>query len=102
MSTSLARPIAAAHAATPGTRSASPIPKKAISTAVVLALLTLWAVATTYGWVSPLFLPSPQQVLEQTFVVMRDVCRPLLHDARTALLPFAYGRLPGAHRVVPE
>lgn len=42
------------------------------------------------------------RIVHQTFVVMRDVCRPLLHDARTALLPFAYGRLPGAHRVVLE
>ncbi len=72
MRTSLAHPIATPRTASPAARADSPIPKKAISTGVVLALLALWAVATTYGWVSPLFLPSPQQVLEQTFVVMRE------------------------------
>ncbi len=72
MSTSLARPIAAPRAAASAAHGGRPISKKVISTVVVLALLALWAVPTTYGLVSPLFLPSPQQVIEQTFVVMRE------------------------------
>lgn len=42
------------------------------------------------------------RIVHQTFVVMRDVCRPLLQDARTSLVPYAYGKLAGAHRVVLE
>jgi taurine transport system permease protein len=33
-----------------------------ISLASVLTILALWAAATTFGWVSPLFLPSPVDV----------------------------------------
>jgi taurine transport system permease protein len=37
----------------------------AISVATVLALLLLWFVVTSMGWIKPLFLPSPQAVFQQ-------------------------------------
>ncbi len=36
-----------------------------ISIATVVTLLVLWTVATNAGWIKPLFLPSPQAVLQQ-------------------------------------
>ena len=38
----------------------------AISLITTLSLLALWWLATTQGWVKPLFLPSPNQVLGKT------------------------------------
>lgn len=36
-----------------------------ISVATVVILIVLWFIATNAGWIKPLFLPSPQAVLEQ-------------------------------------
>jgi taurine transport system permease protein len=40
-------------------------PSAGISAATVLALLGLWYLVTSAGWIKPLFLPSPQAVWEQ-------------------------------------
>ena len=37
----------------------------AISVVTVLAVLVLWVAATNLGWISPLFLPSPQVVIQR-------------------------------------
>jgi hypothetical protein len=42
------------------------------------------------------------RIIYQTFHVMRDVLWPLLDEPGTAVLPFQYGRLPQAERVVVE
>lgn len=43
-----------------------------ISTITLLALLSLWFAATQLGWASPLFLPSPAEVLTQFHAVAID------------------------------
>lgn len=43
-----------------------------ISTVTLLALLVLWLVATQLGWATPLFLPSPAEVLTQFQAVALD------------------------------
>lgn len=40
-------------------------PSAQISVITTIALLVLWFVITNMGWIKPLFLPSPQAVLEQ-------------------------------------
>ncbi|MFO0954242.1 MAG: hypothetical protein U0835_24410 [Isosphaeraceae bacterium] len=42
------------------------------------------------------------RIIYQTFFGMRDVLGPLRNDPSTAILPFHYGRLPGAKRVLVE
>ena len=46
--------------------------------------------------------PYHYRVVYQTFFGMRDVLAPLLSAPGTAVLPFGYGCLPGARRVVVE
>lgn len=43
-----------------------------ISAATLVALIALWFVATQFGWASPLFLPSPAEVLAQFHAVALD------------------------------
>ena len=43
-----------------------------ISLATAAALFGLWFVATRYEWSSPLFLPSPAEVLDQFIAVAKD------------------------------
>jgi len=52
-----------------------------ISIATVVALIGLWFVSTNAGWVKPLFLPSPQAVLQQfiEYVIGTANDQPLLH-----------------------
>lgn len=42
------------------------------------------------------------RIIYQTYHAMRDVCAPLARAPRTAILPFQYGRLASARRVVVE
>lgn len=44
-------------------RPARPLPVAAISTLTVAAILGLWSLASAYALVSPVFLPSPRQVV---------------------------------------
>jgi hypothetical protein len=46
--------------------------------------------------------PYHYRVIYQTFHGMRDVLRPFLGCPATAILPFFYGRLPDARRVIVE
>lgn len=43
-----------------------------ISIATIVVLLTLWALATSFHLVSPLFLPTPSEVASQFVAVFRD------------------------------
>ena len=43
-----------------------------ISSITLVALIALWFVATQFGWASPLFLPSPAEVLAQFHAVAQD------------------------------
>jgi taurine transport system permease protein len=45
------------------------IPSTAISAGTVAALVFLWWLSTRFGWIAPLFLPSPGQVVHQFQVV---------------------------------
>lgn len=44
-------------------RASSPLPVAVISTLTVAAIIGLWSAASAYALVSPVFLPSPQQVV---------------------------------------
>ncbi|MGG1944210.1 taurine ABC transporter permease TauC [Trinickia sp. NRRL B-1857] len=47
----------------------SGLPTTAISAATVATLVLLWWLSTRFGWIAPLFLPSPAQVLHALVVV---------------------------------
>lgn len=51
-------------------RPARPVPVAVISAITVAAILTLWSLASAYALVSPVFLPSPRQVLVSTYGLM--------------------------------
>jgi len=51
------------EAAREPSRPARPLPVAVISTLTVAAILGLWSLASAYALVSPVFLPSPRQVL---------------------------------------
>lgn len=55
-----AGPVKTSRFRTPGEGSSV-----AISVATVLTLIALWFAATNLGWIKPIFLPSPQAVLQQ-------------------------------------
>lgn len=44
-----------------------------ISTVTVITVLVLWFVSTNLGWIKPLFLPSPQAVLEKLVWLWNNV-----------------------------
>src|SRR5215210_7488583 len=48
------------------------------------------------------FDPYHYRIIYQTFYGMRDVLGPLRRRKRTAILPFQYGRLPSAERILVE
>lgn len=48
------------------------------------------------------FDPYHYRIIYQTFYGMRDVLGPLRRKTKTAILPFQYGRLPSAERVLVE
>lgn len=43
-----------------------------LSVAVVAGLIFLWWLATTLGWVQPLFLPSPQAIVQKFLSILGD------------------------------
>lgn len=43
-----------------------------ISTAVITLLIFTWCLVTEAGWIKPLFLPSPQAVIQAFLVVLHD------------------------------
>ncbi len=45
---------------------------KLISLATAVALLALWWAVSHFGWVSPLFLPSPEEVATQVVLIAQD------------------------------
>lgn len=49
-----------------------PVPFLLIATAVFAALLALWLVATSAGWVKPIFMPSPGAVWDRLDELARD------------------------------
>ncbi|MDX3974432.1 ABC transporter permease subunit [Shinella sp.] len=57
----LPQPVETTEAALP--RAARPVPIAVISTITVIAIIGLWGLASAYALVSPVFLPSPRQVV---------------------------------------
>ncbi|HEV7249766.1 MAG TPA: ABC transporter permease subunit [Shinella sp.] len=57
----LPQPVETIEAALP--RAARPVPIAVISTITVAAIIGLWGLASAYALVSPVFLPSPRQVV---------------------------------------
>ena len=57
----------------------------------VLAFLALWSAATEFGWVSPIFLPSPASVASQAGKLMStgDLWASVLASSRRVFLGFA-------------
>lgn len=43
-----------------------------ISVSVFVVLIAIWAVSTTAGWVSPIFLPSPQAVIQRMWSLWQN------------------------------
>ena len=47
-------------------------PALIISVSVFIALVSIWAISTTAGWVSPIFLPSPQAVIQRMWSLWQN------------------------------
>src|SRR4051794_23653031 len=63
----------------------------AIKIASVCAFIGLWAAATEFGWVSPIFLPSPAAVARQADKLMQagDLWEAVVASSRRVFLGYA-------------
>lgn len=64
-----------------------------ISVVTVVAVLLLWVVATNLGWISPLFLPSPQVVVQRLILLAQT---PYAGDTLAGHLLWSLWRVFGA------
>jgi taurine transport system permease protein len=66
-------------------------PILAINVLSVMAFLGLWSVATEFGWISPIFLPSPSMVVMEAnrFMQTGDLLISIVDSSRRVFLGFA-------------
>jgi taurine transport system permease protein len=70
-------------------------PILAINVLSVMAFLGLWSAATEFGWISPIFLPSPAMVAKEAnrFIQTGDLLVSVIDSSRRVFLGFALAGL---------